>query len=269
MQAYGIPILLVAGMGLVFAALLTVAAKFFAVPENENVSKCRECLPGANCGACGYKGCDDYAAALGNGETTVTNLCVPGGEKAAADLAAVLGLNAMESVKKVANLRCSGTHAVTAPAVDYRGIATCKANKLSGGRSACGFGCLGFGDCVAACPYEAICISDDGIPYVNRDKCVGCGMCAKACPQKLIDILPVTARVQVACSCTLPGAAVGKACSAGCIGCGLCEKSCKFDAIHVVDKLARIDYDKCKNCGMCAKACPKHVIRVIPKASAK
>ena len=268
-SAFVTPVLLTVVTGLLAAVLLTVAAKIFFVPVDETQIKIRECLPGANCGACGYVGCDDYAAALAADHSIAPNKCVPGGAGAAAGIAAVLGVEAGDSVEQVAKVMCSGTCENTSTEMDYQGYKSCAAVKnFFGGPGTCKFGCIGLGDCVNACKFDAIHV-EDGVAKVDRDKCVACGACANTCPQKIIDILPKSSRVTVDCSSKDPGKLVTKACKVGCIACKMCEKTCKFDAIHVVDNLAKIDPEKCKNCGMCAKACPRKIITVVPRPGQK
>ena len=255
-----IPVILVAAIGFVLAVVLTFASKIFFVPVDETVAKLRAELPGANCGACGFAGCDDYANALGADPSVGTGKCPVGGAALAEALAAVLGVEADSSEPQVAVVMCNGHNDAAKTLMEYQGLKTCKAAKqLFGGLSACPYGCMGLGDCAAACPYGAIQICN-GVAVVNRDLCVGCGICAKQCPNSVIRIAPAKNKVVVQCNSKDKGAVARKNCSNACIGCMKCTKVCKFDAITVENNLAFIDPEKCKNCGLCAKECPTGAI---------
>ena len=194
-----IPILAVTIIGLICGVGLAVASHVMAVKEDERFPAIRECLPGANCGACGFTGCDGYAKALLT-PGTKTNLCVPGGAEAARKLAEVLGVEAEAVEPKVAIVRCGGDCEHTSPKEDYRGIASCQAAKLFfGGKGTCTYGCLGFGDCAKVCPHDAI-YWNNGIAAIDQSVCVGCGLCAKTCPQQVIAIIPQSAKTAVLCS---------------------------------------------------------------------
>lgn len=254
------PVVLVVVIGLVLAVILTVAAKVFFVPVDETVAKLREELPGANCGACGFAGCDDYANALAEDHSMSTGLCPVGGADVAAKLSAVLGVEADTSEPQIAAVLCNGNCDVTRPVSEWHGMQTCKAaRQFFGGNSSCTHGCLGFGDCEAACGFDAISVCN-GVAVVNRDKCVACGVCAKTCPTGVIAMIPKKNLVVVQCSSTEKGKTVMQACKNGCIGCKKCMKVCKFESITVEDNLAKIDPETCKNCGLCAKECPTGAI---------
>ena len=256
-----VPILVVCIIGLICGVGLSVASSVMAVKEDERFPAIRECLPGANCGACGFTGCDGYAKALLE-PGTKTNLCVPGGAEAAKKLAAVLGVEAEETVRKVAVVKCSGTCDVTQPKEDYRGMQSCKAAKLLfGGPGSCTYGCIGYGDCAAVCPQKAISL-ERGVAFVDAASCVGCGLCAKQCPQGVIAVVPETAKSVVACSNRDKGALTRKVCTIGCIGCMKCAKNCEVGAITVTGNLAEIDYRKCTGCGKCAEVCTTGCIRL-------
>ena len=246
----------IVGIGLVCGGVLVLSHHFFSVKEDERFSKIRECLPGVNCGACGFTGCDEYAKALVADPTLPANLCVPGADAVASSLATILGKEAEDVVEKVAVLACDGNCYATSIKYDYTGPATCKAvSTLYNGNGMCAYGCIGYGDCASVCPNDAICIRE-GIAHIDTRKCTGCGMCAKACPHHIISIVADVERVYVACSNKDKGAQTRKACQNGCIGCKKCEKTCEHGAITVVDNLAQIDYDKCVDCKKCVQACP-------------
>ncbi len=269
MGAVVLPAIIVAVIGLVAGIILTIAAKLMFVPVDERVAAIREVLPGANCGACGFAGCDDYANALGEDSDVLPTLCPVGGSAIATQIAGILGVEAGEVEPKVAVVRCNGNDQATNLIMDAQRVHTCKSAKMFyGGQWACTHGCLGLGDCVAECQYDAIRVIN-GVAVVDREACVGCGACAKACPNQVIRIINEKNKVFVGCKSTDKGAKTRKACSNGCIGCMKCKKVCKFEAIEIENNLASIVYDKCKNCGLCAKECPTGAIRNLRKKPAK
>lgn len=256
-----LPILVVCAIGLICGIGLSVASSVMAVKEDENFPKLRACLPGANCGACGFSGCDGYAKAL-CGEETRTNLCVPGGADTAKMLADVLGVAVQSTEKKFAVVRCSGSCDHTQQKEEYHGMTSCKAAKLIyGGPGSCIYGCIGFGDCQNACPEDAITVSR-GVASIDKSLCKGCGLCAKACPQGII-ALASGEKTMVFCRNLEKGAQARKNCTGGCIGCGKCVKNCEAGAITVVNNLAQIDHAKCTHCGKCAEVCTTGCIRIL------
>lgn len=257
-----IPILAVTGIGLACGIMLVIVSKFLSVPEDEGFTSIRACLPGANCGACGYAGCDGYAHALADGSIAETNRCIPGGAGTAQAIAAAMGLEAQAVTPKIAFVGCGGTDSCTVRRYDYQGIESCAAAKLLfSGDSMCTYGCLGYGDCSRVCPQNAIAVTD-GLARVRADLCVGCGLCTQACPNHLLQILPATTAAVVRCSNHDKGAATRKACSAGCIGCKKCERECAAGAITVSNQCAVIDYSKCTGCGHCAEICTTGAIEL-------
>ena len=255
-----IPVLVLFGVALLCAILLTVASTFFGVKEDQTATAIRECLPGANCGACGYSGCDGYAKALAEKSTDVTNLCVPGGDSTASEIAAILGVEAQDVVEKVAYVACNGTCDAVSTKFDYRGPKTCRAVELFySGDKACIYACHGYGDCVKACPQNAISVIN-GVAKVDPALCIGCGICVRECPNHIIALIDDTTKVVVKCSNHDKGAQTRKSCTNGCIGCMKCEKTCPRGAIKVIDNLATIDYSLCTGCGSCVAVCPVHCI---------
>ncbi len=263
------PVLLVAVIGLICAGLLVFASKVFHVEVDERVSQIREALPGANCGGCGFAGCDDYAANLVADESLSCSKCSPGGAAVAAKIGEILGRAAGETEPQIAQVMCNGTCEASKKVLDWQGMSSCKGAKgWFSSPNACMFGCIGLGDCVDACKFDAIGIVD-GVAKVNRNNCVACGACANACPQKIIRLVPEKNQVHVLCSSTDKGAAARKNCVNACIGCMKCTTVCNFDAIHVEDNLARIDDVKCKSCGLCAAVCPTGAINSFKKLPKK
>lgn len=256
---------IVGGTGLIIGILLGVAGAKFRVDVDEKEIAVRECLPGNNCGGCGFPGCDGLAASIAKGEANV-NACPVGGALVAEKIAGIMGVEAGETLRKVAFVKCAGDCTRSTEDYQYIGEKDCKLMRFvpGSGAKSCSFGCMGYGSCVKVCSEDAIRIVD-GIAVVDKDRCIGCGMCVKECPNHVIELIPYDSRVQVKCNSYGKGKEVMKACETGCIGCKKCERTCKFEAITVNDNLAHIDYEKCKNCGMCAKECPRGIIVVTKK----
>lgn len=258
-----IPVLICLGIAAVCAIILTVSNHFFGVKEDERFLQVRDALPGSNCGACGFSGCDGYARAICEGKTQETNLCVPGGAKASEDIAAVLGVEAAAVERKYAYVGCHGTCEATQKDEKHLrdGKKSCKeAAESWDGENVCHYACIGLGDCAAVCPNDAIIITD-GVARVVSSRCTGCGLCAKTCPHSTIRILTEKAIVAVGCSNHDKGALTRKMCTNGCLGCTKCMRACPNGAITMDQNLPVIDYDKCIGCGICSEVCPIHVIR--------
>lgn len=255
-------------LGLVFGLVLAAASKIFYVQTDPRLDALNEALPGANCGGCGYAGCGGYAEAVLAGKAPIGK-CASGGNESALAMANIMGVKAEEVARQVALVRCSGYRRVDESGkelgakrkAEYEGFKDCLAASKVGGNGpiACKFGCLGFGNCVKACKYDAIHVVD-GVAKVNKEKCTGCMACSRACPRNLIVPVNYDSHIIIACNSHAKGAVTVRGCTQGCIGCGLCTKICPEEAIHVEANLAVIDYSKCTNCGLCATVCPKKLI---------
>ncbi len=257
-----IAILVLGGIGLLASVILVIAAKLMHVPENENLKLVEQALPGANCGACGYAGCANYAKAVVENDAPV-NLCIPGRDKTAREIAQVMGKSFEEVPDRKASVACQGSYEVTTDKYIYNGVNSCAAaNTLHQGRASCPYGCLGLGDCADVCKFNAI-IVENGVARVDPVNCTGCGVCTAACPNHLISLRPADQKSFVACRNLDRGNVTRKICQRGCIGCMRCEKGCPTGAIKVTDNCAIIDFDKCTDCGKCIETCPTHALESI------
>ena len=250
----------VGGTGLFIGLFLGFAGTKFAVEVDEREEAITGVLPGNNCGGCGYAGCSGLAAAIVKGEAEISG-CPVGGAPVAAKIGEIMGLEAGETVRKTAFVKCAGTCDKAKQDYEYHGINDCiMVNMMqNGGPKTCNYGCLGEGTCVKACPFDAIHIVD-GVAVVDKEACKACGKCVAACPKKLIELVPYDQKHLVQCSSQDKGKDVMKACSVGCIGCRMCVKVCEHDAVTVENNIAHIDPEKCTNCGACAAKCPKKII---------
>jgi len=259
------PVVTLGGLGLLLGLGLAIASKLLAVTVDPNIEKVRELLPGANCGGCGYPGCDGLAKALCAGEAQVSQ-CSPLSCDNLKAIAELLGVDAETGEKMVARVLCRGDSENCVSEFKYSGISDCRAAAmLAGGPSACAFGCVGLLTCAKVCPFGAIYLTDKGIAAVDETLCTGCGNCTEACPKHVIKIMPQKHHVFVSCRTTEKGKAVAAVCKAGCIACSLCAKKCPENAIVMQDNLPVIDYDKCTGCGTCAQVCPKGSIAMTDK----
>lgn len=255
-------------IALISAVVLYFVSKRFAVNEDPRIGTVLELLPGANCGGCGFPGCSGMACALvaGANKGSIEGLhCPVGGADVMEKIADTLGLAAVTSEPLVAVVRCNGSCENRPRIVVYDGLHTCAAiNSTSAGETGCGYGCLGCGDCVSVCQFDAIHMNQDtGLPEVDEDKCTSCGACVKSCPRCIIELRkkgPKGHRIYVQCVNKDKGAVAKKACSVACIGCGKCEKVCQFDAITIENNLSYIDFNKCRMCTKCVDECPTGAI---------
>lgn len=250
-------------LGAIFGLILAIAAKAFHVEKDPREEAIAECLPGANCGGCGFPGCSGYAAAVVKGEASIT-ACAAGGADVANKIGDIMGLSAGAAVRTIAAIKCSGATGIVREKFEYVGLQDCVSATLvgGGGPNACAFGCIGLGTCVKACPFGAMSI-ENGLAKVDRELCVGCMKCAEVCPKHLIINIPYKSKVTIPCNSTEKGALLRKQCDVGCIGCKLCEKECPFDAIKIENNIAVIDHSKCVSCGKCVAKCPRKIIKDI------
>jgi len=259
-------------LGLLAAVILYFVAQKFKVYEDPRIDDVEKMLPGANCGGCGFAGCRGFADALVAQDDISALFCPVGGGDTMNPIAQYLGKAAPVKSPQIATVLCGGTCDKRPRTNVYDGAKSCAvASALYVGETACSYGCLGYGDCVKSCAFDAIVIDkDSGLPIIDVDKCTACGACVKACPKMIIELRKKWAKsraIFVACSSKDKGAVVMKACKSGCIGCGKCVKECAFDAISIVANLAYIDSEKCKLCRKCVNVCPTNAITLIGMAA--
>lgn len=249
-------------IGLITSSILSTAAKRFHVEVDVRVSEVAAALPGSNCGACGRPSCFAVAEGMVAGEIE-PNACVAGGQSVADEIAAILGAATCEMASVICARNCGGGANATR-VYEYAGVPSCAAaNRLAGGPIGCAYGCLGFGDCERACPFDAIAMDERGLPVIDPAKCTGCGICVRECPRgqiELLTLVPEAAPIVVRCNAHDKVKDRRGNCSMACIACKKCERECPHDAIHVVDMLAVVDYEKCTGCGTCVEVCPQKCI---------
>lgn len=256
-------------LGFVLALLLFVVSKRFAVKEDPRIGQVLEALPGANCGGCGFPGCGGMAAACVKaadaGSLEGLN-CPVGGAECMQKVAGILGMEVAASAPKLAVVRCNGTCERRPHVRLYDGVKSCRvANSTCMGETQCSYGCLGCGDCVAACQFDALHMNaETGLPEVDATKCTACGACQKACPRGIMEVRTVSGENKdafvVSCMNMDKGAEAMKICASSCIACKKCQNACGSDAVHVGNNVAYINPDACVLCGACFEACPRGTI---------
>ncbi|HEA47355.1 MAG TPA: Fe-S cluster domain-containing protein [bacterium] len=257
-----VSLLTMGGLGLILSIGLAIANKRLKVEveEDPRIQEIASVLPGLNCGACGFAMCSGFAKALVEGKAPA-NGCIPGGEEVAKQVASILRIEVEAREKKIAKILCYHRGKARTQ-FDYQGLENCRAaNLLFGGNKTCLYSCLGLGDCIEVCPFDAITLVNGKIE-IDEERCTGCGKCVSICPKGVVALIPEEKKVHILCNSKDKGAIVRKICKEGCIGCGICVKVCPEEAITLKDNLAYIDYEKCTECGICAEKCPTHVIQV-------
>lgn len=266
-------IAILAGLGLLLAVVLFAVATKFKVEEDPRIDEVEKAMPGANCGGCGFAGCRAFADSAVKAPDLEKHFCPVGGNEVMARVAAILGYEVKKKAPLVAVVRCNGSCENRPRINNYDGLQSCRVKAaLFSGDTGCSYGCLGCGDCVEACQFDAIHMDlSTGLPVVDEEKCTACGACVKACPKDIIELRakgPRGMRMFVSCVNKEKGPVAKKACAVACIGCGICERTCMHDAIAVENNLAYIDFGKCKLCRECEAVCPTGAIHGVnfPKA---
>lgn len=252
-------------LGLISAVLLYFVSKKFEVHEDPRIAEVNEVLPQANCGGCGFPGCAAFASACVGSDNLEGLFCPVGGSPVMEKVSGILGMATTTAEPLIAVVRCNGTCEARPRTNVYDGAANCRiASALYKGDTDCSFGCLGHGDCVVACGFDAIHMNKETLlPEVVEDKCVACGACVKACPKTIIELRkkgPKGRRIFVSCVNQDKGGVAMKACKNACIGCSKCFKECKFEAITMANNLSYIDHTKCRLCRKCVSVCPTNAI---------
>lgn len=257
----GLVLGIIAGLALLFSVLILIVTKVCKIDEDKKVMEILNRLAGANCGACGHSGCAGFAKALSEGKAKLSD-CGVTDKLHKEEIAGILGVEVEDEVPTIAVVRCNGGDQST-DKYRYYGNTDCSNQMLfMGGKKLCLAGCVGGGECQKACPVDAIKVNN-GVAKVDKTLCISCGACINRCPKSIIERVPVTAKVYVACSSHCRGKEVTTACKNGCIGCGICAKSCPEGAITMVDNLPLINYKKCTGCKICVAKCPRKCIHLL------
>jgi len=244
-------------LGVIFGIGLAFASRVFHVHVDPRLERVTETLPGINCGACGYAGCEAYADAVVHGERP--DLCMPGGQETALALAHIMGQKLDEERRPVrAVVHCQGDCEASPNRYVYDGIPDCRAaHALQGGPKLCEYGCLGYGSCARACPFGAITMSEERLPVIDRDVCTGCGTCVRTCPRDLIETLPQEVTIALACSNRGPAKEARRVCTYGCIKCRKCVRVSEEETVEMIDNLPRLSYEPGADYGPAMEACPQ------------
>lgn len=238
-----IPLAILAGLGLTFGIILSVAYKQFKVFEDPRIDVVENMLPNANCGACGEPGCRAFAEkVVSNGMNPAK--CTVSSEDGIDNIASYLGVEANQEEKKVARLLCAGGINEAHNLANYKGgMSTCRGESVVvGGSKDCSWGCLGLGDCEIACDFDAISMSSNGLPVVDTVKCTACGDCVDECPKNLFELMPISQKLLIQCKSLLEGEEAQNKCSVACTGCSRCVADSAPEVISIQNNLAVINY---------------------------
>jgi len=262
---FTLALIIMSVLGGTLALILFYVASKFKIIEDPRINIVEEALPGANCGGCGYSGCRAFAEALVKAENLDNLFCPVGGNEVMKKVAEIIGKAPNEQKSFVAVLRCNGSKECRPKFSIYNGTKTCTIEALFyKGDTGCQYGCLGYGDCVKVCQFDALHMNDiTGLPVVDDSKCTACGACVKECPRNLFELRvrqKKDRKIYVACMNEDKGGIARKYCSVACIGCSKCFQVCPHDAITMKNNLAYIDSEKCKLCRKCVEVCPTNAI---------
>lgn len=259
-SSFLISVISMAGLGLFFASVLAIADRYLKVEEDPRVAQILEALPGVDCGACGLPGCHNFAEKVASGEVSPSS-CVVSDPENINKIGEILGIEVVTAMKQKTRVLCQGGREQAIERAIYQGVKDCKAATLvAGGGKGCIYGCLGYGNCARACPFDAISMNDNNLPVIDEDKCTGCGLCVPACPRSLITLATPEEKVWVGCKSLDKGGVARRLCKVACIACQICVKVCPREAIRMVNNLAVIDHEKCDNCEICVAKCPTNAI---------
>lgn len=242
LASIAVSMLSMGGLGALFASGLVVANQKLHVDEDPRIGQITTLLPGANCGGCGLPGCGSFAENLVNDKIVISG-CPVCDDDAREEIANIMGVETVKGEKIVARVLCRGGKYESALKGEYLGIESCTAAHITGGGDKlCLFGCLGYGECVGSCPFDALHMSENGLPLVDEEKCTGCGNCEEACPRGVIEMHSNSHTLFVACKNEDSPKDSRKVCIKACVGCGLCVRGVEEGLMTMKSNLARIDY---------------------------
>jgi Na+-translocating ferredoxin:NAD+ oxidoreductase RNF subunit RnfB len=232
------------GLSVSLSGVLAVANRKLHVQEDPRIDEVEHMLPGNNCGACGLPGCRAFAEQAVAGQVA-PGACTVSSEESRESIAAYLGVSVGGEEKQVARLACAGGSNVARQRGRYVGVSTCRAaNLVAGGGKGCAWGCLGYGDCMEVCDFDAIVMDAHALPVVDEDLCTACGDCVEICPKQLFELHPVSHRLWVACKNLAFGDEAESECAVACTACARCAADAPPGVVSMIHNLAVVDYRK-------------------------